>query len=257
MKLLRLKGGLEITSIADIPSRGTGWVVQFLYGGLAARAHASSGRYASAERLAQEACEIEIERCKEPIGKQDQYAAAYGGLNFIQFHPDDLVSVDPIVCRRETLQRLQDNIVVFYTGISRNASDILKHSSGGGRGARQTGHAQEDGATGARPSHRIAEEQSGCLRRDHPRQLETQARPERGISTGPIDRWYAAARRAGAIGGKLLGAGSGRFLMFYGPRDRHDAIARGLKGLRRADLGFEPQGSKIISCMTNGSFLFE
>ena len=248
MKLLRLKGGLEITSIADIPSRGTGLGSSSSFTvGLLHALLASSGRYASAERLAQEACEIEIERCKEPIGKQDQYAAAYGGLNFIQFHPDDLVSVDPIVCRRETLRRLQENIVVFYTGISRNASDILKH---------------QQAAVAAEPDKQDMLKKMVQLAHDLRTELqknnldafgeiihanwELKRALSRGISTGPIDRWYAAARRAGAIGGKLLGAGSGGFLMFYGPRERHDAIARGLKGLRRADLGFEPQGSKII-----------
>src|SRR5713226_5586345 len=127
MKLLNLDGGLEITSIADIPARGSGLGSSSTFTvGLLHALHAYAERHASAEQLAQEACQIEIERCGEPIGKQDQYAAAFGGFNFIEFNPDDSVSVAPILCRRETLRQLQQNLVVFYTGIVRSASAVLK-----------------------------------------------------------------------------------------------------------------------------------
>src|SRR5439155_3179605 len=132
MKLLEIKGGLEITSIADIPSKGSGLGSSSSFTvGLLHALHAYSGRYASADQLAAEACEIEIERCREPIGKQDQIAAAFGGLNFIEFNPDDSVFVEPILCQRKTLQRLQENIIVFYTGITRSASGILKEQQSG------------------------------------------------------------------------------------------------------------------------------
>src|SRR5687767_14853145 len=128
MKLLGVEGGIEITSIADIPSKGSGLGSSSAFTvGLLHALHAYSGRYASAEQLAKEACAIEIERCGEPIGKQDQYAAAFGGFNFIEFNADDSISVEPILCRRETLLKLQENIIVFYTGISRSASAILKN----------------------------------------------------------------------------------------------------------------------------------
>src|SRR5437016_1471853 len=127
MKLLGLSGGIEITSIADIPARGSGLGSSSTFTvGLLHALHAYAERHASAEQLAREACEIEIERCGEPIGKQDQYAAAFGGFNFIEFNPDDSVSVEPILCKRETIQRLQENLLVFYTGIVRSASAILK-----------------------------------------------------------------------------------------------------------------------------------
>src|SRR5437016_1795822 len=128
MKLLRVPGGVEITSIADIPARGTGlgssssFTVALLHA-----LHAYTERHASAEQLAREACVIELERCHEPIGKQDQYAGAFGGLNFIQFNPDDSVTVEPIICRRETIQKLQAHILVFYTGVTRSTSSVLKH----------------------------------------------------------------------------------------------------------------------------------
>src|SRR6266513_5587666 len=126
MKLLGIEGGLEISSIADIPSKGSGLgSYKSFTVGLLHALHAWSQRYASAEQLPKEACEIEIERCGEPIGKQDQFAAAFGGFNFIEFRPDDSVSVYPIICQRETLQQLEANTLVFYTAITRSASSVL------------------------------------------------------------------------------------------------------------------------------------
>ena len=130
MKLTGITGGIEITSIADIPSKGSGlgssstFIVSLLNA-----LHAYAGRHAGAEQLAREACEIEIDRCGEPIGKQDQYAAAFGGLNLIQFNPDDSVSVEPVICQPATIQKLQAHTLVFYTGITRSASAILKHQN--------------------------------------------------------------------------------------------------------------------------------
>src|SRR2546423_10248731 len=127
MKLLGLSGGIEITSVADIPARGSGLGSSSTFTvGLLHALHAYAERYASAEQLAREACEIEMVRCGEPIGKQDQYAAAFGGVTFIEFNADDSVFVEPILCKRETIQRLQENLIVFYTGIVRSASAILK-----------------------------------------------------------------------------------------------------------------------------------
>ncbi|HXG46325.1 MAG TPA: GHMP kinase [Methylomirabilota bacterium] len=248
LKLLGIDGGIEITSIADIPSRGSGLGSSSSFTvGLLHALHAHAGRYAGAEQLAREACAIEIDRCGEPIGRQDQYAAAFGGLNFIRFHPDDTVTVEPVLCRKETLQTLQENILVFYTGITRRASGILK----------QQQRAVASGRSQQQMLRRMVE-----LAQDLKRELqkndlaafgqilhenwELKKRISGGISSGPIDRWYAAARRAGAVGGKLLGAGTGGFLMFYAPRERHEAIGRALAELRRIEMRFEPQGSRII-----------
>ena len=248
MTLLGLKGGLEITSIADIPSKGSGLGSSSAFTvGLLHALHAYSGRYASAEQLAREACTIELERCGEPIGKQDQFAAAYGGFNFIQFNPDDSVSVEPILCRRETLAQLQSNILVFYTGLSRSASAILKN--------------QQEAVTASPAKQKTLQR---MVQQAHDLKAALQQNDlgafgqiihegwelKRGltgeISNPEIDAWYAKARQAGAVGGKLLGAGSGGFLMFYAPPERHDAIARALGKLRRMKFAFEPSGSRII-----------
>jgi len=248
MKLLEVRGGIEISSIADIPSKGSGLGSSSAFTvGLLHALHAYAGRYASADQLAREACAIEIERCGEPIGKQDQYAAAFGGFNFIEFNPDDSVSVEPILCRRETLLKLQDNIIVFYTGISRSASAILKNQ-------------QE--AVAASTAKQEMLRKMVQLARDLKAELQKNNLDAFGeiihagwelkrsitgeISSGEIDGWYDAARAAGAVGGKLLGAGSGGFLMFYARAEKHDAIAAALKELRRIPMRFEPQGSRII-----------
>jgi D-glycero-alpha-D-manno-heptose-7-phosphate kinase len=248
MTLLEIEGGLEITSIADIPSRGSGLGSSSAFTvGLLHALHAYSGRYASAEKLALEACEIEIGRCGEPIGKQDQFAAAFGGFNFIEFNPDESVFVEPILCKRETLQSLQENILVFYTGITRSASGILRHQQAGVASEKSK---QEMLGRMVKLARQLkAELQKNNL--DAFGEIihanwELKKGLAREISTSVIDDWYNKARKHGAIGGKLLGAGTGGFMMFYAPHERHDEIARALSDLRRIEMRFEPQGSRII-----------
>jgi D-glycero-alpha-D-manno-heptose-7-phosphate kinase len=248
MKLLEIRGGVEITSIADIPSKGTGLgsSSSFTVGVLHAL-HAYAHRHASAERLAREACAIEIERCRDPIGKQDQYAAAYGGFNFIEFNSDDSVRVEPIICKPETMRRLWNNTIVFYTGLTRNASSILKEQQ-------LAVSAQRAKQKMLQRMVALARQLKAELQANHPEALgeiihenwELKKGLAASVSTSQIDDWYSRARRAGAAGGKLLGAGSGGFMLFYAPPDRHEAIAHALKGLRRVQFGYEPQGSRII-----------
>jgi D-glycero-alpha-D-manno-heptose-7-phosphate kinase len=247
LKLVGLDGGIEITSIADIPSKGSGLGSSSSFTvGLLNALYAFAGRHTGAEQLAREACEIEIERCGEPIGKQDQYAAAFGGLSLIQFNQDDSVSVEPVICRRETMQRLQAHTVVFYTGITRSASGILKHQSA-------VLATEKKKCDVTRKMAGLAHTLCAELRKNqvdklgeiiHEGWLLKKSLTGR-ITTEAIDNWYQKARHAGAVGGKLLGAGTGGFLMFYAPPERHDAIAAALN-LRRVDLRFEPQGSRII-----------
>ena len=248
MKMLGVDGGLEITSVADIPARGSGLGSSSTFTvGLLHALHAFAGRHTSAEQLAREACEIEIDRCGEPIGRQDQYAAAFGGLNFIRFNPDDTVVVEPIICRGETLEQLQAHTLVFYTGITRSASAILKH--------------QQTALAGEKKKQLVTKKMVDLaheLRRElqHNRAAafgeiihegwRLKKSLTKGITTDAIDEWYDKARRAGALGGKLLGAGTGGFLYFFAPPEKHDAIAHALRELRRMDFHFEPGGSRII-----------
>jgi D-glycero-alpha-D-manno-heptose-7-phosphate kinase len=247
IKLLGIEGGIEITSIADIPSKGSGLGSSSTFPvGLLNALHAFSGRHAGAEQLAREACEIEIKHCGEPIGKQDQYAAAFGGLNYIQFNSDDSVHVEPIICKRDTIEQLQAQTLIFYTGITRRASNVLE---------------QQQSALANEKKKRDVTKRMVELARVLRRELQQNRASSfgeivhegwllkktlaRGISSSVIDDWYEMARNAGAIGGKLLGAGAGGFLMFAAPPEKHAAIERALK-LRRMDFCFESQGSKII-----------
>lgn len=246
-EMIELPGGVEVTTTADIPSRGTGLGSSSSFTvGLVQAASAYMGRHVSAEQLGRSACEVEIERCGEPIGKQDQYAAAFGGLNLIEFLPDDSVNVTPVIMRRTDRDLVEQRIVVFYTGITRSASHILRQQS-------------DETAADVRKQAVLKRmvELAYTLRDDFARgEIDAFGEILRenwtlkksltdGISTGQIDAWYDAGIAAGALGGKLLGAGSGGFLMFYAPVERHEAIARAV-GLRQIDFRFEPLGSRIL-----------
>ena len=248
LRYLELDGGLEITTIADIPSRGTGLGSSSSFTvGLLHALNAFRHRYVSNEELGRYSCHIEIDLCGEPIGKQDQYAAAYGGLNLIEFQADESVIVSPIICRPETVREIEAGLLVFYTGITRSASDLLREQSAGLVSSAQKQQAMRRMVELA---YLLREE----LQRNNIEALgeilhenwELKKSLSSGVSTGEIDSWYHAARSAGASGGKLLGAGAGGFLMFHAPPERHEAIKAALPGLRPIDMRFEPLGSRII-----------
>jgi D-glycero-alpha-D-manno-heptose-7-phosphate kinase len=200
-----------------------------------------------AERLAREASQIEIEICNKPIGKQDQYIAAYGGLQYLRFSPDGRVFVDPVICSPETKRALQARLLLLYTGMTRSADDIL---------AEQTHNTEND-------EHKrqvlgtlveLAQELRGALTANdlesfgevlHQGWLEKR-KMAAGISNPQIDEWYDRARQHGAVGGKITGAGGGGFLLLYSPPERHRDILQALPELRPVAFQFEPQGSKII-----------
>ena len=247
LRLLGIDGGIEITSISDIPSQGTGLGSSSSYTvGLLAALHAYRSEHVSAERLAREACAIEIERCQKPIGKQDQYIAAYGGLQYMQFNGDGEVFVDPIVCSAATRQALESHLMLLYTGGTRSANPIL---------AEQARH-MSDGSR-REPMRRMV-----ALARDLRRALAgndlttvgeilheswmVKRGMAAGVTTSQIDEWYACARAHGAIGGKISGAGGGGFLVLFAPPELHPRICRALPALRPMAFRMETQGSKII-----------
>jgi D-glycero-alpha-D-manno-heptose-7-phosphate kinase len=245
---LGIEGGVEITSIADIPAKGTGLGSSSSFTvGLLNALHAYCGRYATAEDLAHESCLIEIERCGEPIGKQDQYAAAYGGFNFIRFHPDDSVEVKRMVCSQSFMADLQARLIFFYTGLTRSASDLLRQQSSdlANPGAK---------SDAAGDLVRLAESAFSQLCAGKLDSLGTmlheawriKRQMANGVTTAFIDHAYEAAINAGAEGGKLLGAGGGGFLMFLAPAERHDSIRCALQSLRETPFRFAAYGSRII-----------
>ena len=247
-ELLRIEGGVEITTIADIPSRGTGLGSSSSFTvGLLNAVSAYLGRHISAEDMGRLSCEIEIDRCGEPIGKQDQYAAAYGGLNLIEFKADDSVLVTPIIMPHAVRETLERRILIFYTGITRSASNILKEQS------------QAVSSDSAKRGALVRMVELAYVLRDELQRGNLDSFGEilddnwnlkktltSGVSTGDIDEWYALGKQAGALGGKILGAGSGGFLMFYAPEERHAAIAEALSMLRVIKFRFDQMGSRII-----------
>jgi D-glycero-alpha-D-manno-heptose-7-phosphate kinase len=250
LTMVELDGGIEITSISDIPSQGTGLgsSSSFIVG-LLNTLYAYMGRHVGAERLAREACQIEIARCGKPIGKQDQYIAAYGGLQYVQFNPDDSVFVDPVICRPEVKRRLQDRLLLLYTGLTRSANDILVEQ-------RANTERRQDRRQAIQEMTRLAQDLRELFCRN---EIDLDAFGEilhegwmmkrtlaSGISTGRIDAWYERARAHGAIGGKILGAGGGGFLLFYARPEQHRSIVAALPELRPIPFRFEPQGSKIV-----------
>jgi D-glycero-alpha-D-manno-heptose-7-phosphate kinase len=248
LRHLEIAGGVEITTVADIPSRGTGLgssssftvaLLQALY--------AFRGQHASRDRLAEESCHLEINVCNEPIGKQDQYAAAYGGLNLIEFHPDHTVVVSPVICHQSTVHRLQNNLLLLYTGMTRSASDVLHQQ----REAVRTQPGKRDVVKRmVQLSYQLYDE----LQRNnldafgeilHENWILKKSLVS-NISTNAIDDWYSIAQRNGAKGGKLLGAGAGGFLLLYAEADKHDQICQALPLLRPTPVSFDRQGSQII-----------
>jgi len=247
LALAGIEGGIEIASLADIPSKGSGLGSSSAYTvGLLNALYAYKNQFVSKETLAQQACNIEMNRCGEPIGKQDQYAAAYGGLNLIRFNPDESVSVDPVICKPELLRTLEDSTLVFFTGRTRTASAVLAEQS--------KALLRNDRKVLVRRMVQLAFEmktelESGSLDNfgtilDENWRLKSQL--SAGITDPQIDAWYVTGKLHGAKGGKLLGAGNGGFLMFFAPPDLHHGISTALPDLEPAKFRFDQSGSQIV-----------
>lgn len=237
--------GVEISSTADVPSgTGLGSSSSFTVGLLHTLA-CYRGEYISKNVLAKEACAVEIDKLGAPIGKQDQYAAAFGGLNFISFHKDDSVSVDPIVTKRSTLKELQRNLVMFYTGLTHNANEILAEQ--------KRNISQADKTKNLIQMCELARNMKGSLENNCLNDFgqilhEAWMRKKElagTISNPRIDELYTMALENGAVGGKLLGAGGGGFLLFYCPWEKQVLLREKLR-LKPFSFEFEHDGSSIV-----------
>ncbi|MDO8659059.1 MAG: GHMP kinase [Candidatus Parcubacteria bacterium] len=248
MRLVGVRGGIHITSISDIPTEGTGMGSSSSYVvGLLNALYAYEGKHVNAERLSQEACQIEIDILKKPIGKQDQYIAGYGGLQYVQFNEDDSVYVDPIVCFAETKKELEKRLLLFYTGITRSADPILaKQTKNMGQQANKRKIMGEMVSLAIRMKDALNNNSIDSFGEMLHENWLLKKQMAEGISSERIDAWYDKARKNGAIGGKLLGAGGGGFLLFYAPEEKHEKIIHALSDLSCQSFQFEPQGSKII-----------
>lgn len=237
--------GVEITSTADVPSgTGLGSSSSFTVG-LLHSLHAYTGKYVSKKKIAEEACDVEIKKMGNPIGKQDQYAAACGGLNFISFHPDETVSVEPIIMDMETSQALQDNLVLYYTGISHDANVILAEQQGKISQKNKTKQMLElcnlaKNMKNALESNEL-EDFGKMLHEGWLRKREMAS----SITSSHIDSLYQAGIENGASGGKLLGAGGGGFLLFYCEKYKQKKLDKAL-GLSRFHARFERDGTSVV-----------
>jgi D-glycero-alpha-D-manno-heptose-7-phosphate kinase len=245
LEFLNVQRGLEIVSIADLPAQsGMGSSSSFTVGLLHAL-HAMQGHVTTAEQLAREACEIEIERLREPIGKQDQYIAAHGGIQLIQFQPDGNVYVDPVICTSETKREFNRRLMLFFTGVTREARKVLTKQSENTAQKRESLRALCDTALEMRDVLTLGRDLN-IFGRLLDRAWRVKKTLEASISNPVIDDCYARAIDAGALGGKLLGAGSGGFLLFYCEPHHHDRLRLALRDLVEVPFSFDPQGTKII-----------
>lgn len=245
LKAVGIEHGVEITSVADIPAQtGLGSSSAFTVGLLNAL-YAYKGVFRSAQELAAEACRIEIDILGEPIGKQDQFSVAFGGMNHIQFNQDETVFVNPIICPREVKKELKDNLVLFYTGQTRKASSVLNEQKSNTAKRKDTLFAMRDLVDSFRKKMIEGKKLSEIGDLLH-LGWEYKKSMAGGISNNEIDEYYQIAQENGALGGKILGAGGGGFLLFYCERHNQQRLKEALAELRAIPFDFEPEGSKII-----------
>lgn len=237
--------GVEITSTADIPGgTGLGSSSTFTVGLLNAL-NCYQGKYMSKGEIAEKACEVEIQKLGSPIGKQDQYAAAFGGLKFIRFHTDGAVSVSPINMKSATYQELQKNLMMFYTGEIRSANYILSEQ--------KKNISAQDKADNLKKMCALAEDMHTALEQNRLDSFgdllnegwKLKRTLASGISNPAIDEAYETAMKNGALGGKLLGAGGGGFLLFYCPPERQEQLRVALR-LRVLPFSFEKDGTSVV-----------
>jgi len=241
-----VNGALEISSIADVPAgTGLGSSSSFTVG-LLHNMYTKSSVFTTKEQLAGEACEIEIERLGEPIGKQDQYAAAYGGLNMITFRPNESVDVEPIHLKRSTYESLGSNLMMFYTGLQRRTSSILTEQRENMREEHKFSTLQKMVALVNEMRDALYADEltefGNLLHRNWVLKKELASK----ISNPELNKLYDTALNNGAIGGKVLGAGGGGFLLMYCEKEDQDNVRKALHPLKEMEFGFDREGSKLI-----------
>ena len=237
--------GVEITTMGDIPSEGSGLGSSstVTVGALHAM-YAYLGEIVTAERLAREACAIEIETLKKPIGIQDQYIAAYGGFRFFEFLPDGTVTLERVKLSPEAERVLNSNFMLFFTGVSRDSSSILREQVNNLKDRLSELREIKDMACEAR--HAIETENFDVLGVLLHRSWELKKRLAGTISSEQINELYETARGAGAIGGKIAGAGGGGFLLLYVPFEHQNKVRMALHGLQELPFRLEADGTKVI-----------
>jgi D-glycero-alpha-D-manno-heptose-7-phosphate kinase len=239
---------LEIASMADIPAgTGLGSSGSFTTGLLRAL-HAFKRNLVYPKQLAEQACDIEINRLKEPIGKQDQYIAAYGGITCFRFLPNDKVEAWPLKISSKTLHDMEDNLLLFFTGYSRDASSILKEQDD------KSKQSARDMIDNLHFVKELGKQSQVALEQGDVRQFgelmnvhwEHKKKRSGNMSNSHIDEWYRLALANGAVGGKLIGAGGGGFLMFYAEDRARLRQVMEEQGLMEVRFRFDFEGTKVL-----------
>ena len=245
MRLVGLERGIEIATMADVPSTGSGLgSSSSVTVGLLNALYAHVGRPQTKETVARNAVSIEVDVLGKPIGKQDQYIAAYGGVRKLSFEPDESVFVQNVPVSQQTLRDFDDGLMLFHTGLAREASSVLAEQC-----ARADSNADrlKDMVGMVDEMERMLVE--GALD-DFGRALDRCWELKKGLASNVtnarIDELYGRARDAGALGGKIAGAGAGGFLLLYCERSRQNAVRAALSGLRELTFRLEPFGSKLL-----------
>lgn len=245
LKFMKVRKGIELTSISDLTAHGTGLGSSSAYtvGVLNALARYSNKAYRRFN-LANDACKIEIEKCKHPIGKQDQFASAFGGLNEIIFRREG-VDIIPLNVSTETLEKFSKNLLLFDTGIKRRSSEIL---GGQKENYKSKNFKKTEDLLGLIPEFKKSLvtgniDTAGSILNES---WKIKKSITSGISNSKIDDCYADAIDAGAIGGKLCGAGGGGFLMFYVKEENKASVRKSLLGLQELEFNFDYEGASIL-----------
>lgn len=245
MKKTGVLNGIEITTLADIPSEGSGLgSSSSVTVGLLNALYNFAGVQVTLEQIAREACEIEIDICRKPIGKQDQYIAAYGGLNKITFHPDESVTVNRIPIFTRNFLRLNSNLLLFYTNKTRQADVILKQQNENTETKRKILRTMRDLVPTMEDS--LLDHDLDALGKLLHENWILKKSLVNSISNSDIDIMYEKAMDAGALGGKLCGAGGGGFILMYVPREKQDAVRAALNDYRELPFIMDSFGSRVL-----------
>jgi len=237
--------GVEITTMGDIPSAGSGLGSSstVTVGALNAL-YTLLGEIVPAERLAQEACDIELEILHKPIGVQDQYIVALGGLRFLEFLPDGRILTEKVILPPDSKRRLNDNLMLFFTGVTRSADKILSEQKRNINGRLSVLRQLKKLAYDARLELEAGNVDAMGEFLHEGWQLKKKLAAQ--ITNNSIDHMYDAARKAGATGGKITGAGGGGFLLLYCPHEKQDAVRSALSKLVELPFKLENDGTKVI-----------
>lgn len=245
MNMTGVRGGVEITTLADIPSAGSGLgSSSAVTVGLLHALFAYQGRQVSAEELADRACTIEIDRCRKPIGKQDQYAAAFGGICDLRFGPGDRIAVDQIRLPAASQRQLQSELMLFYTGITRVADTILEEQNANVAVKLTQLHHLRDLAGEAADGLRAGDVESVGVAMN--KSWEVKRQLASGISTAQLDDAVEGALAAGATGAKITGAGGGGFVLVSCPAERQAAVRAAVAPMKDLPISIDPYGSRVI-----------